>query len=43
MTNAQTPNRTAVLYRMVMPRHICPYGVKVKHLLERKGYRVEDH
>lgn len=43
MTNAQTPNRTAVLYRMVMPKHICPYGVKVKHLLERQGYEVEDH
>lgn len=43
MTNAQTPNRTAVLHRMVMPKHICPYGVKVKHLLESKGYLVEDH
>lgn len=43
MTNAQTPNQTAVLHRMVMPNHICPYGVKVKHLLESKGYRVEDH
>lgn len=43
MTNEQTPNRTAVLHRMVMPNHICPYGVKVKHLLESKGYRVEDH
>jgi glutaredoxin len=43
MTNAQTSNRTAVLYRMVMPKHVCPYGVKVKHLLESKGYRVEDH
>ncbi|MGV3512093.1 MAG: glutaredoxin family protein [Novosphingobium sp.] len=43
MTNAQTQNRTAVLYRMVMPKHICPYGVKVKHLLQSKGFRVEDH
>lgn len=43
MTNAQTPTRTAVLYRMVMAKHICPYGVKVKHLLERQGYEVEDH
>jgi glutaredoxin len=35
--------RKAVLYRMVMPGHTCPYGVKAKHLLERRGYEVEDH
>lgn len=43
MTNPAKPERTATLYRMVMPKHICPYGVKVKHLLESKGYKVEDH
>jgi glutaredoxin len=37
-----TPKR-AVLYRMVMPDHICPYGLKAKALLERQGYEVEDH
>ena len=36
-------SRTAQLYRMVMPTHTCPYGVKAKHLLESKGYKVEDH
>lgn len=41
--HSSTPSRRAVLYRMVMPRHLCPYGVKVKHLLERKGFIVEDH
>ena len=35
--------RTAVLYRMVMPEHTCPYGLKSKDLLERQGYTVEDH
>lgn len=35
--------RTAQLYRMVMPRHLCPYGLKSKDLLERQGYEVEDH
>jgi glutaredoxin len=35
--------RSARLYRMVMPGHVCPYGLKSKHLLERKGYEVEDH
>ena len=28
---------------MVMPSHICPYGLKSKDLLEREGYTVEDH
>ncbi|TPE51036.1 MauE/DoxX family redox-associated membrane protein [Amaricoccus solimangrovi] len=35
--------KVAVLYRMVMPEHTCPYGLKSKDLLEHQGYRVEDH
>jgi len=35
--------RTAVLYRMVMEDHLCPYGLKSKDLLEREGFEVEDH
>lgn len=35
--------KTASLTRMVMPDHVCPYGVKSKWLLERHGYRVDDH
>ena len=35
--------KTAVLYRMVMPDHICPFGLKSKHLLKTQGYQVEDH
>ncbi|MCJ8140161.1 MauE/DoxX family redox-associated membrane protein [Falsirhodobacter halotolerans] len=35
--------RKAVLYRMVMPGHVCPFGLKSKSLLERNGYEVEDH
>jgi len=35
--------RKAVLYRMVMPQHTCPYGLKAKDLLEREGFEVEDH
>ena len=35
--------KTADLYRMVMPDHVCPYGLKARHLLKSKGYRVEDH
>jgi glutaredoxin len=39
---AATSDKTAILYRMAMPTHVCPWGVKAKHLLERKGFRVED-
>ncbi|WP_073973541.1 MauE/DoxX family redox-associated membrane protein [Erythrobacter donghaensis] len=34
--------RTAVLHRMVMPGHTCPYGLKARHLLKSRGYAVED-
>lgn len=34
--------RKALLYRMVMPGHTCPYGLKAKHLLRRAGYDVDD-
>lgn len=40
--SAATDARTATLYRMVMPDHVCPYGLKARHLLERKGYTVGD-
>ena len=35
--------KAATLYRMVMPDHICPYGLKSRDLLERQGFAVEDH
>lgn len=38
-----TESKRAVLYRMVMPEHICPYGLKSLDMLKRHGYRVEDH
>ena len=39
--NASTKH--AQLYRMVMPEHICPYGLKSLYLLKKEGYEVEDH
>lgn len=36
-------DKTAKLYRMVMPGHTCPYGLKSKDLLQRQGFDVEDH
>jgi len=41
--SATREGRRAVLYRMVMPEHICPYGLKSLDLLKRHGYEVEDH
>jgi glutaredoxin len=35
--------RHATLYRMVMPEHICPWGLKAKWFLEREGFTVDDH
>lgn len=41
--NAASASKRAVVYRMVMPSHTCPYGLKVKDVLRRSGYEVEDH
>ncbi|MGP7795096.1 MauE/DoxX family redox-associated membrane protein [Sphingomonas sp. CLY1604] len=41
MTASAEP-RVATLYRMVMPTHICPFGLKARDLLRRQGYAVED-
>lgn len=43
MTTATTVEpRQATLYRMVMDKHVCPYGLKAKDLLRRQGFAVED-
>ncbi len=44
-TSTATPpsGKHAQLYRMVMEKHICPFGLKAKYWLEREGYTVEDH
>ncbi len=34
--------KTAVLYRMVLPDHTCPFGVRAKGLLEQHGFRIDD-
>ncbi|MFC6792135.1 glutaredoxin family protein [Methylobacterium komagatae] len=35
--------RRATVYRMVMEKHVCPYGLKTKDLLKREGFTVDDH
>ena len=34
--------RKATLYRMVLPDHVCPFGVRAKQMLEQSGFEVED-
>jgi glutaredoxin len=34
--------RSATLYRMVLPDHTCPYGVRAKQMLEESGFEVDD-
>jgi glutaredoxin len=43
MTNHPAAAKWAVIHRMVMPSHTCPYGLKAVDLLKRSGYEVEDH
>ena len=35
--------RTATLYRMKLPTHECPYGLRAKELLENAGFSIEEH
>lgn len=41
--SANQPPQKAAIYRMVMPEHLCPFGLKARHLLRAKGYEVDDH
>ena len=34
---------SAILYRMVLPDHTCPFGVRARQLLDEAGFDVEDH
>jgi glutaredoxin len=40
---AESDVKTATIFRMVMPEHLCPFGLKSVDLLKRKGYKVDDH
>lgn len=39
---ADATGKTAVLFRMALPDHLCPSGQKARWLLETKGYKVDD-
>jgi glutaredoxin 3 len=36
------PERTAILYRMVLPDHTCPFGLRAKALLKEAGFDIDD-
>lgn len=35
-------DRSATLYRMILPEHTCPFGVRAKQMLEASGFQVDD-
>ena len=36
-------DRSATLYRMILPDHTCPFGVRAKQMLEQHGFQVDEH
>jgi glutaredoxin len=34
--------RPAILYRMVLPEHTCPFGLRAKAMLERAGFDIDE-
>jgi len=39
---AVATGKTAVVFRMALPDHLCPSGQKARWLLESKGYTIDD-
>lgn len=35
--------RQATLYRMILPDHTCPFGVRAKAMLEAAGFEIDEH
>ena len=38
-----TDSPKVTLYRMVLPDHTCPFGVRAKALLEEQGFDIDEH
>lgn len=36
-------SKNATLYRMVLPDHVCPFGVRARAMLDQAGYTVDEH
>ena len=37
-----TEKRKAILYRMVLPDHVCPFGVRALNDLQQHGFEIDD-
>lgn len=37
-----TQTKSAILYRMILPDHTCPFGVRAKAMLEDNDFDVDD-
>jgi glutaredoxin 3 len=37
------PERSAILYRMKLPTHECPFGLLARRMLEDAGYEIDEH
>ena len=35
-------DHSATLYRMVLPDHVCPFGVRARQMLEDNGFAIDD-
>jgi glutaredoxin 3 len=35
--------RRAILYRMILPTHECPFGLLAKRMLEDSGFNIDEH
>ena len=42
MSASNPTDRHATLYRMVLPDHVCPFGLRALRLLEDAGYDIDD-
>ena len=43
MPDGGNSGRKAALYRMVLPHHTCPFGVRAKAMLEDAGFDIDEH
>jgi glutaredoxin len=43
MPDGGTTGRKATLYRMVLPDHTCPFGLRAKAMLDEAGFETEEH
>jgi glutaredoxin 3 len=35
--------KSATLYRMKLPDHECPFGIRARQMLEANGFEIDEH